>query len=141
MQARQGQATNRLSNVMPEAELISRAAGGDGAAFEAIMRKYNQLLFRAARSIVEDAGLGDYWLHRTGYSMGVSFSPTWGEGEIMDLKANDPRTLVAGMVFHTVPWVLVPGMGCIGQGPAAVRARTALHRCRRTSSPSLPRRG
>lgn len=54
MQARQGQATNRLSNVMPEAELISRAAGGDGAAFEAIMRKYNQLLFRAARSIVRN---------------------------------------------------------------------------------------
>lgn len=69
---------------------------------------------RAARSIVEEAGLGDFWLHRTGYSMGVSFSPTWGEGEVMDIKADDPRKLEAGMVFHTVPWVLVPGLGCIG---------------------------
>ena len=69
---------------------------------------------RAARSIVEDAGLGGFWLHRTGYSMGVSFSPTWGEGEIMDIKQGDTRLLEPGMVFHTVPWVLVPGMGCIG---------------------------
>jgi Xaa-Pro dipeptidase len=69
---------------------------------------------RAARTIVEDAGLGGYWLHRTGYSMGVSFPPTWGEGEIMDIKAGDPRVLEPGMVFHTVPWVLIPRLGCIG---------------------------
>jgi hypothetical protein len=69
---------------------------------------------RAARSIVEEAGLGNFWLHRTGYSMGVSFSPTWGEGEVMDIKAGDPRKLETGMVFHTVPWVLMPGLGCIG---------------------------
>lgn len=35
-----------------EAELISRAAIGDGVAFEAIMRRHNRLLFRTARSIV-----------------------------------------------------------------------------------------
>lgn len=35
-----------------EAELVANAAQGNGAAFEAIMRRYNQLLFRTARSIV-----------------------------------------------------------------------------------------
>lgn len=69
---------------------------------------------RAARSIVEDAGLGRFWLHRTGYSMGASFSPTWGEGEIMDIKSGDMRVLEPNTVFHTVPWVLVPELGCIG---------------------------
>ncbi|MGY0799260.1 RNA polymerase sigma factor [Lysobacter sp. A286] len=39
---------------LPEAELVARAATGDGAAFEAIMRRHNQLLFRTARSIVKD---------------------------------------------------------------------------------------
>lgn len=39
---------------MPETELIARAAGGDGAAFETIMRRHNRLLFRTARSIVRD---------------------------------------------------------------------------------------
>lgn len=51
-----------------EAELVSRAALGDGAAFEAIMRGHNRLLFRTARSILkndaeaEDA-LQDAYLH------------------------------------------------------------------------------
>ena len=36
-----------------EQELVARAAGGDEAAFEGIMRRYNRLLFRTARSIVK----------------------------------------------------------------------------------------
>ena len=32
----------------------------------------------------------------------------------MDLKPDDPRPLKAGMVFHTVPWVLIPELGAIG---------------------------
>lgn len=35
-----------------ESELIERSLTGEGAAFEAIMRRHNQLLFRTARSIV-----------------------------------------------------------------------------------------
>ena len=69
---------------------------------------------RAARSRVEAAGLGDRWLHRTGYSVGISFPPNWGEGYIIDLKPGDPRPLAAGMVFHRVPWVLIPEIGAIG---------------------------
>lgn len=37
----------------PEAELVSRAAAGDGAAFEVLMRRHNPLLFRTARSILK----------------------------------------------------------------------------------------
>lgn len=48
------QARNRPSSTTPEAELIARAAAGDGAAFEAIMRRHNQLLFRTARSVVRN---------------------------------------------------------------------------------------
>lgn len=54
MQSLRRQAANRFSNTTPEAELVSRAAGGDGVAFEAIMRRHNQLLFRTARSIVQN---------------------------------------------------------------------------------------
>jgi len=43
-----------LSAETPESELISRAAAGDGPAFEILMRRYNQLLFRSARSILRD---------------------------------------------------------------------------------------
>jgi RNA polymerase sigma-70 factor (ECF subfamily) len=37
-----------------DAELVSRAVAGDASAFEAIMRRHNRLLFRTARSILDD---------------------------------------------------------------------------------------
>jgi len=40
----------------PEEELVARAAGGEGAAFEQLMRRHNQRLFRTARSILKDDG-------------------------------------------------------------------------------------
>lgn len=49
-------ATHRVSSPHfidgTEAELVSSAVQGNGAAFEAIMRRHNQLLFRTARGIV-----------------------------------------------------------------------------------------
>lgn len=43
-----------LSPETSERELVARAAAGDGAAFEVLMRRHNQLLFRTARSILRD---------------------------------------------------------------------------------------
>ena len=37
-----------------EPELAERIAGGDAAAFESLMRKYNGRLFRIARAILKD---------------------------------------------------------------------------------------
>lgn len=37
-----------------DAALVARALGGEAAAFEAIMRRHNRLLFRAARGVVHD---------------------------------------------------------------------------------------
>ena len=42
-----------LSATTPDFELAQRAAAGDTPAFEAIMRRHNQLLFRTARSILK----------------------------------------------------------------------------------------
>jgi RNA polymerase sigma-70 factor, ECF subfamily len=39
---------------MSDDELIARIRGGDAALFEEIMRRYNQRLYRVARSIVKD---------------------------------------------------------------------------------------
>lgn len=43
----------------PEEELVARAASGDGAAFEVLMRRHNRLLFRTARSILKDDGAAE----------------------------------------------------------------------------------
>ncbi|MGI9363372.1 MAG: RNA polymerase sigma factor [Parasphingorhabdus sp.] len=37
-----------------DTELVTRAVRGDGSAFETIIRRHNQLLFRTARSIIRD---------------------------------------------------------------------------------------
>lgn len=38
---------------LPDADLVARVRGGDQAAFEPIMRRYNRRLFRAARGVVD----------------------------------------------------------------------------------------
>lgn len=43
----------RLVDSTADAELAARAAAGDQTAFESIMRRYNRLLFRTARSILK----------------------------------------------------------------------------------------
>ncbi len=57
----------------------------------------------ACTSIFRKKGLYDYYKKRLGYSVGIGFVPGWGEGNIMDLKQNDPRELKPGMVFHMPP--------------------------------------
>ncbi len=46
----------RLADVqhLADAELIELALGGEGAAFNAIMKRYNQRLYRVARAVVRD---------------------------------------------------------------------------------------
>jgi Xaa-Pro dipeptidase len=57
----------------------------------------------ACRKVIEDAGFEEMFRKRTGYSVGVGFTPSWMEAEIFDLKKDDPRVLKAGMVFHMPP--------------------------------------
>jgi Xaa-Pro dipeptidase len=63
----------------------------------------------ACRAHIEDAGLGQWFRKRTGYSMGVAFAPDWGEGHIASLRADDEMLLEPGMAFHLPPAVRLPG--------------------------------
>jgi Xaa-Pro dipeptidase len=69
---------------------------------------------RACRGAIRDLGLGDYFRHRTGYSIGINFPPDWGEGHIMSIKESEPRTLAAGMTFHFVPGLFDYGHAAVG---------------------------
>lgn len=53
MQHAQGWTSAPITDATPDGELAQRAAAGEEAAFAAIMRRHNQLLFRTARSIVK----------------------------------------------------------------------------------------
>jgi Xaa-Pro dipeptidase len=58
---------------------------------------------RAARTVMRTAGFAKYFMHRTGYSIGIGVPPDWGEGRIMSINENDPTVLEAGMCFHLIP--------------------------------------
>jgi Xaa-Pro dipeptidase len=63
----------------------------------------------ACRGVIERAGFGKYFTHRTGYSIGLNFPPDWGEGQILSLRRGEPRRLEPNMTFHMVPLCLVYG--------------------------------
>lgn len=63
---------------------------------------------RAGRTLMEASGWGDLNRNRSGYSIGVSFPPGWGEGHIFSLREGEHRPLQPGMVFHLVPNLFFP---------------------------------
>jgi Xaa-Pro dipeptidase len=69
---------------------------------------------RACRGAIRDLGMGDYFRHRTGYSIGINFPPDWGEGHIMSIKETETRPLEVGMTFHLVPGLFDYGHAAVG---------------------------
>jgi Xaa-Pro dipeptidase len=122
-QGRYGSGLIRMGSVgeppNAHAETISRAMTTVTAALEALLETIrpgvsSEAVNRASRQIIEGEGWGDANRTRAGYSIGISFPPDWGEGHILALREDEHRELQAGMVFHIVPNVLLPGVGGVG---------------------------
>lgn len=60
---------------------------------------------RAARKIIEKAGLGKYFIHRTGHGLGIE------PHESPSVTAENKTVLKEGMVFTVEPGVYVPEIG------------------------------
>jgi Xaa-Pro dipeptidase len=54
----------------------------------------------AAQAVIDAAGYTSGYRKRTGYSMGISFAPDWGEGNILSLFRGVDVALEPGMAFH-----------------------------------------
>ncbi len=63
----------------------------------------------AARSYIKEQGFGDYFVHRTGHSIGEEVH---GTGANMDnLETHDERRIIAGTCFSVEPGVYLPEYG------------------------------
>ena len=63
----------------------------------------------AARTYIKDNGFGDYFIHRTGHSIGQEVH---GAGANMDnLETHDEHKVIAGTCFSIEPGVYLPGFG------------------------------
>jgi Xaa-Pro aminopeptidase len=61
----------------------------------------------AARQVIEKAGYGPYFVHRTGHNIGVNVH---GNGANLDnLESRDDRPLVPGLCFSIEPGIYLPG--------------------------------
>jgi len=64
-----------------------------------------QAVDRAARKAIEDAGYGEYFIHRTGHGLGMEVH------EPPYIVEGNEQPVEAGMVFTVEPGVYLPGLG------------------------------
>lgn len=69
---------------------------------------------QAAQAIIDRAGYTENYRKRTGYSVGISFAPDWGEWQVASLYTGIKTELVPGMVFHIPPALRIYGEFTVG---------------------------
>ena len=57
-------------------------------------------MHNACQAVIDRDGFTGSYRKRTGYSIGISFAPDWGEGNILGLYHDIDVPLEPGMVFH-----------------------------------------
>jgi Xaa-Pro dipeptidase len=67
------------------------------------------IIDEACHKALDATEWGKFFNHRTGYSIGIGFPPSWSEGHIISLKPGGKQVLQQGMVFHIVPTIHIPG--------------------------------
>jgi Xaa-Pro dipeptidase len=87
----------RVYEVVRAANEAGRAAAGPGVPAEEVDR--------AARAVIEDAGYGAYFTHRTGHGLGLEVH------EPPYIVAGNEHPLEPGMTFTVEPGVYLPGRG------------------------------
>jgi Xaa-Pro dipeptidase len=84
-----------IYNIVLEAQLAAIAKVKPGALASDIDR--------AAREVIEQAGYGEYFTHRTGHGLGIEIH------EEPYITGSNPQTLREGMVFSIEPGIYLPG--------------------------------
>jgi len=95
-------------------EIFNTVRDARNAAKQFIMQKfaagepcYGWQVDDACRNVVKKAGYGDYFIHRTGHSIGVNVH---GNGVNIDnLETKDERRLVPGVCFSIEPGIYLEG--------------------------------
>ena len=86
-----------LMKVVRAAELAGIAAARPGVPAREVDR--------AARAVIEEAGYGEYFIHRTGHGLGLDIhEPPW-------LTSADDDELEADMIVTVEPGIYLPGYG------------------------------
>ena len=74
----------------------------------------------ACQAVIDRYGYTDNFKKRTGYSVGISFAPDWGEGNVLSLFSGVDREIVPGMAFHLPPALRIYGEFTVGVSETAI---------------------
>lgn len=74
----------------------------------------------ACQAVIDRYGYTENFKKRTGYSVGISFAPDWGEGNVLSLYTGVDKELVPGMVFHMPPALRIYGEFTVGVSETAI---------------------
>lgn len=88
----------RIYDTVKAANEAAIAAAGPGVAAG--------LVDRAARRVIEEAGYGPYFTHRTGHGLGMD-----GQRSMPQIAGNITYLLEPGMTFTIEPGIYLPGVG------------------------------
>jgi len=99
--------TIAIKHVKPELAFIHDVVAQANAAGRTCARagKTAGEVDQAARKVIEDAGYGEYFIHRTGHGLGMEAH------EEPYIFGGNPRVLAPGMTFTVEPGIYLPGLG------------------------------
>ena len=89
---------------------------------------------QAVQRVIDEAGMTERYRKRSGYSLGISFAPDWGEWQVMSFFDGVDIVLEPGMCFHIPTTLREYGVFTVGFSESIVLTETG---CRLLSA--LPR--
>ena len=78
---------------------------------------------RATRGHIQKAGYGDYFIHRTGHSIGTDVHANGANMD--DLEIHDERQILPNSCFSIEPGIYLPEFGVRSEVNVLVRAKSA----------------
>jgi len=78
---------------------------------------------RAVRAHIKNAGFGDYFIHRTGHSIGTDVHANGANMD--DLEIHDERRILPNSCFSIEPGIYLPEFGVRSEVNMLVRAKSA----------------
>ena len=94
------------SQVATEALQVAKGSMKEGVSAKTV--------FKNASSVINESNIDYKQGRRIAYGIGTAFPPGWDEGDIFSINSDEPRPLMAGMCFHLITTMRVPGVGAIG---------------------------
>ena len=75
---------------------------------------------QACQDVIDSYGFTENFKKRSGYSVGISFAPDWGEGNVLSLFNGVDQFIHPGMVFHLPPALRIYGEFTVGVSEVAI---------------------